>query len=320
MTLAKLSGDSEVLCLECGRVFVHSNPWRATCGDSCRANRSLRRSRERESRRVRKPHEILAMRARCARWASEHKRCVQQKPWLAGVPPFEPHLPGFAQSIALDPLPRWPVDLRSVRALHGALTTLLGVGHGDRFPAFSLFPSSRGWAVHWYHHEAASLPYEMNGVLFDKPTIFRFGPRVRFKAPSGIARGRRLVSLEAVTPVVIANNGRETTYTTPTAKAIMGSLTTEYPNRIADAMPWTASAREQWSSWVRERARVDMVSSKTEIANIDVGSKYARVTGWTGRVDLEVNATARWLLALSERMGFGSRVGLGFGHIRVRDT
>lgn len=314
MTLA------EIVCLECGALFAHDNPWRATCGPRCRLTRRARQDRERERARVRGPEETLRVRARCTAWSRAHRACKRTNPWLAGPPPFGPHLPGFAQSIAIQPLPRWPIALRNTRALHGALTAILGAGHRARFPNFSIFPTSSGWGVHWVRNAAHGLPFEISAPLFDVPTRFRFGPRVRFRAPAVSRRGRARVTIEALTPVVIVSSGRTVMHTRPTKESILSAIGTEFPNRLTEDLGWRDDLRGQWARWVRDRAQVVLVDAATEPAHVPLGGKYGTVAGWTGSVTLEVNATGRWLLGAAERIGLGSRVGFGFGCIRVRDV
>lgn len=273
-----------------------------------------------QSAQVRSPLDVLVMRDRCAKWAEEHRACKTPNPWLAGPPPFDSHLPGFAQSISLDPLPHWPIAHRNVRALHGALTAILGVPHRARFPNFSLFPTANGWGVHWYRTEARSIPLVADGILFDVPTRFRFGPRVRLFAPKVGKRGHMNVTLEAITPVATVSAGRATAHTRPTRDAIVSALANEFPNRITEDTDWTQELRSRWADWVRDRVRLDIVSCITEPAHVEMGGKLGTTHGWIGAVTLNVNATARWLLGAAERMGLGSRVGYGFGCIRLRDA
>ena len=58
---------------------------------------------------------------------------------------------------------------------------------------------------------------------------------------------------------------------------------------------------------------------ETQPAHVPLGDKYGTVHGWVGHVDLEVNASALWLLRAAEAVGFGSRTAFGFGRIVVEE-
>lgn len=75
-----------------------------------------------------RPEKVAASRARIRAWCAAHRNVSRRQPWLIGAPPFEKYLPGVLCSMSLSPGPRWRIELRNVRALHGLLSHLLGEG------------------------------------------------------------------------------------------------------------------------------------------------------------------------------------------------
>jgi hypothetical protein len=284
---------AEVVCRYCRTVFVASNAWLQFCSDECR----LSRARER----------ILQNRDRNARWCAEHRKSLRPQPWLAGPPPFGTHLPGVAMSIGFDPHPRWPIALRNTRGLHGAITTILSEGHRPRLPLFSLFPIERGWGVHfWCERGTRFALRRFNAALFDRPTAFSFGPAWRLRAPSIARRGRQRMVIDTITPVVIRADGGAKRCVRPTSIALQDTLAGEWLQRFG-------------LEYLRERdlVRVECVEVDTEPVHVPIGGKYGVVHGWAGRVVVECNAPARWLLEVGARVGIGSRTAFGCGRIRV---
>lgn len=253
----------------------------------------------------------LNAKLRNARWCEAHRSCRRMQPWLSGAPPYSAHLPGGATAISMSPVPQWPIELRNTRALHGAITSILDEPH-ERWPKWALIPWQRSWAVYWLTPSGAALALsEREGVLFDRPTRFRFGPLVRFRTPTVEKRGRHRVRIDTVTPIVWTDNGRTTPVTCPTATNVANSLSTEFARRLAPS--------DLWYEWVRARVRVNLLERATQPAHVPIGGKYGTVSGWQGSLVLEVNATARWLLLVAERMGLGSRTAFGFGRVRVSE-
>lgn len=221
--------------------------------------------------------------------------------------------------MSFDPRPHWPVELRNARGLHGAITALRDRGH-ERFPAWSLFPYQNGWAIYFASTDeargwAASC---VNGALWDRPTTFSFGPLVRLKSPVVPKRGRSLVRVDTITPVVTRSMGGTNPCTCPTTDTITGALAGELLYRLSPSHRDDAPGEDVWSQWVRPRVAVELVERSTEPAHTPMGGKYGSVAGWQGHVVLRVNAVAYWLLLATERAtGFGGRVAFGFGRVRV---
>ena len=298
-------------CLECQRDFVPPFPSSVLCSAECRATRRARSSREREASRVHSPDAILRARLRNREWAAEHRACKSSHTWLAGAPPFHTHLPGGGMTISFSPQPHKPIELRHTRALHGALTAIQDTPH-TRWPQWSLIPWGGGWAAYWFTDAGAALALTTRQAqIFDRPTAFRFGPLVRFRTPTVARRGRQRVRLTAITPVVIANSGRTNPVTCPTADNVASVIGNEFVNRL--------SPSAAWSTWARERICVNLVSRETQPSHVPMCGKFGTAHGWTGDIVLEVNATARWLLSVAERTGFGSRTAFGFGRIRLTE-
>ena len=252
-------------------------------------------------------------------WMERHRKCVGLQPWLAGAPPFTPHLPGGWLSVDFDPRPTWPLELRHTRALHGALTTMQDRPH-RRYPAWSLRPWLSGWAVYFaaLSDAQAWAGKTLNGALWDRPTAFRFGPLVRVRAPESGRRGHSRVRVDIITPIVTRSTGGTNPCTCPTKDTLTGALAGELLYRISPTHSDETPADDVWSAWVKPRVRIEIVERHTEPAHVPLGGKYGSVAGWQGYVILDVNAVALWLLQACERgPGFGGRVAFGFGRIRV---
>ena len=303
------------LCLECNVEFetpLHPNMVHSrVCSELCRAQRRRKHARIRnmDRIRIRSPQDILTERVRNRAWAAIHRKVTKRSAWLAGAPPFSSYLPGVSMPITITPAPRWPIELRNTRGLHGAITALLGLGHMKRFPLWSLFPYQSGWAIHWWP-EANGERFanrRIDGDLYGRPTTFGFGMAHRLKTPSVRERGRRLVQADAITTVAI-KSGTERNQERPTGDGIQRALSGEWLSRLG-------------LDYLRtdDLIRVEMVSAETVVSRIELGVKYGTVSGWEGSTTLEVNAPARWLLHAAARLGFGSKVAFGFGCIRVTD-
>jgi hypothetical protein len=261
----------------------------------------------------RSPLASLNARERNRRWATTHRACARPKPWLAGAPPYETHLRGGAMTMAIDPIPRWPIELRNTRALHGALTNLLGEPHA-RFPLWSLIPWRNGWSVYWAHddHAERMALRTVAGELFGVPTRFRFGPRIRFRNPRVALRGHLSIRLDTITPVVWTNGGRAKAITCPSSSHVASSIGAEFLRRI--------TLSEMWETWVRERIVCEIIDRDTQPAHTPLGGKYGMVAGWIGSLVLDVNATTLWALRVAERIGLGSRTAFGFGRIHIEEN
>ena len=299
------------VCAECGTPFEVKSPKHVFCKRSCR-------DRKRERERDDSPARVIAARARNRAWAAEHRNTTQRQPWLTGQPPHGPHLRGAGFELDILPHPKWPVVHRNIRALHGLVTDLLGVGHDaggtgtQRAPMFSLVPWPRGvgWAVYCTRSEDAArvAGKALDGRhLYDVPVTARCGPLMRPRSPEVTKRGRRRVKIDAITPVCTRNTGGRFYHTDPSAEHIRNAITRHLAPRL-DGHVDDADVC------------VEIVSSDTRAESVEIGSKWGSVTGWVGSVIVECNAVAHWmLLAAAQGPGLGGRTGQGFGRVRVSD-
>lgn len=291
--------ESTVACAVCGVPIIPVARGQRTCGAP----------RCREALRVVTPGRVAAARERNRAWCAEHRGCVKPQPWLYGQPPHLPYLPGGGVTIAVAPAPRWPIEHRNVRALHGLLTTIVGLPH-QRFPEWALvpWPSGCGWGAYFRQDDVARAVAGRThtGVLFDQPITATMGPLVRIKAPDVRRRGRQRLTISTITPVVIESADRTVTRAVPIASSILSALTVNLPERLGLVGFDAASAV------------LDVVSHETATDTVPVGGKWGDVNGWAGAVVVECNAVARWLLEAAARgPGLGGRTAIGFGRVRV---
>lgn len=303
-------------CPQCREPFEHASKQRVFCSDACRrkASYARRADGERARDRSRLRHDAdysIRAKQRLRAWAEAHRNVRGANAWLAGSPPYGTHLPGVSTPIEIHPVPRWPIELRNTRGLHGAITSVLGLGHDPHEPYWALRLWRSGWAVHWLHPTGAEryVCTTVHAAVYDRPSEIRFGAAVRWRAPRVERRGRQRVCLTTVTPVVIRTDGGASVAERASGASLASWLATEFARRIA---PSTL-----WHQWVRERVRVEVVSNDTHLTSVPLGDKYGIVRGWEGSVTLEVNAPARWLLEAASRIGLGSRIAFGFGCVGI---
>lgn len=264
----------------------------------------MTRTRAQYERLRMRPEWVARNRARNAAWCAEHRNVRGKQPWLAGAPPFGPFLPGCLARLDLDPAGRWPLVLRNVRHLHGVISHLVAEGHG-RFPAFSILP----WGNHWYAYlgseTAQSLAARAHPVnVFHEDRLLVVGPRIRIKSPSVNKRGRQLVRVDAITPVVTRSDGAYRT--SPDVGRLLSSAS-EVGRRMGVVLGI-------------DDLRAELVDRSTFPENVDVGGHWGVIRGWVGSASLMVNAPMRWLLEVGARIGFGGRTAIGFGRIVVTDV
>lgn len=249
---------------------------------------------------------------RNARWAAEHRNCRTVRPWLAGAPPFGTSLPGVSMTMRFDPHPRWPIELRNTRGLHGMISAICPYPHTTR-PLWALRPWQNGWAIHWYvpfgdSCAGRAIPAE----LYGRPITATFGQAVRLRSPVVVTRGRQRVRIDTITPVARASLGKSCPETRPSASSLHAACL-DYAHRLAPSAMW-------WQ-WVKDRVAVGDVDVHTQPVRVDLGAKYGVIPAWDGHVVVECNAVARWLLESAARIGgFGSRAAFGFGWIRTTDV
>lgn len=292
-------------CEYCGVPIVPRSALQRTCGEErCQAKR--RNQSKRESAR-----QTALCRERNRRWAAKNRGCRKRHPWLLGKPPYGTHLPGGGVELSVSPYPRWPVELRNTRAVHGMVTSLVGA-HRPRHPRWALVPwdCGLGWGLYlWEDQVIARLAKKQFDVrLYDKPTKIAVGPARWLRSPTVRKRGRQRLRVDAITPVVIQNTTLNRSHMYATPSALLGCISTEFMQRLG-------------VDYVDPKdLRVEKVYADSHPCKTQMGGKYGPVTGWTGHIVVECNAPAAWLLKCAGLVGLGSRTAFGFGRARVTDV
>lgn len=294
--------ESLMACQACGTPIVPTAPGQKTCGSM----------RCRDKIRIRTPEYIYRSRQRNRVWCAENRGCKSKRPWLLGPPPFGQYLPGGAMTLSVSPTPKWPIEHRNVRALHGMVTAIVGEPH-QRWPEWALIPwdAGCGWAVYFRRDEIARrmASRRLDAVLYGRDVSVETGFLARMKAPVVRKRGHQRVVIDAITPVVIQSTNRTVHRLTPTAHSLLSALTIGLPGRLGLV------------DFEHDAATIEVIEQSTQHQTVDVGGKHDKITGWVGRVVVDVNAVSRWLLeACARGPGFGGRTAFGFGRIRVSEA
>lgn len=211
--------------------------------------------------------------------------------------------------IHVTPTPRWAIELRNTRALHGMVSTVIGKPHDPLLPGFVLIPWPRGcgWSVYVPDDttalELAGRVFEAR--LFDRPASVRFSGLHRVKVPE-VRRGRQTLVIDTITPVVL-REGDGALRTKPTAANLKSTLATWLPSRLGVQIE-SGSVETQ------------VLSCETMPETVPMGGKHGNVRGFTGQIVLECNAVAAWLIRGAETVGMGGRTAFGFGRIRVTEA
>lgn len=291
-------------CAICGEPFtvLSITGVQFYCGDSCKEKASWRRERQR-------PEIVAANRARCKLWSQTARNVRTPNQWLAGAPPFGEFLPGGAFSLAISPVPHWPIELRNTRALHGLVTGLLGEPHSPQSPGFALIPSNAaasGWGIYVARTDLASKLHSstVGGVLFDREVSIMCGPLFRIKSPRVTKRGRRLLRIDVLTPVQIRSDSSAVTRLFVTAANLCSTLGAWLPRRLGIELESDA-------------IQLEIVERATQPQTVHMGGKYGNARGFVGHLIVETNAVGEWLLRCAETLGLGGKTAFGFGRIRV---
>lgn len=278
--------DALRACVSCGTALSSRDQRRVTCG-----SRACAQQRAREVN---------------AEWAAANRNVRRRNTWLVGQPLYQqPTLPGGGIAIILTPPPRWPIEHRNVRGLHGLVSDCLGVAHDPQIPRFSLVPWRSGWSVYLSRDEDLQrlAGQSFSARLYDQPLTARFGAMVfRLATPRVPKRGHRRLALEFVTPVVVRQSQRPQPLH---AGLLISTLTAWLPRRIGLVL-------------APDVVRLRVVERALTETHVPLGGKYGTVSGWTGRMVVETNAPGEWLLRLAAQIGLGGRVAFGFGRVVVR--
>lgn len=294
-------------CPHCGETFETKNARKAICGATkCKKRQEYLRHKT-------NPKWVASSRARCAAWAVEKRGVRSCNMWLRGAPAYGTHLPGGGFEIQIRPAPRFALEQRNVKALHGMLTAILDSGHDRNVPNFALVPwsSGCGWGLYtWSDEFAAKLDgATFQAQLFDVKVMVTFSPTRKLRAPVVTKRGHRRLVIETLTPVVSRLNGayqRTTTATTTGLLSMMGWQWRERFGLSQESMP-------------NDHVRLEVLSEDTRAEHVQLGGKFGTVTGWVGKVVVDANAVGEWLLRVAALTGLGGRAGFGFGRVRVRE-
>lgn len=298
---------TERACQNCGTAFRVTNITgrQFYCSERCK-ERALWKI---ESLR---PEVVAATRERCRLWATAHRNVTKRNPWLYGPPPFGEYLPGGAFSLRVTPAPRWPIELRNTRALHGMVTQLIDEPHDLKVPGFSLIPTNQagsGWGVYVPNPEHALrlAGKQFQGVLFDREVVISCGPMHRLKAPKITKRGHRRLRVDVITPVVVRSDGGKTVRTLPTSGNLLSTLCAWLPRRVGVTLEPDA-------------ATLKILERHTQEQWTPMGDKYGTQGGFVGWMIVDTNAVGHWLLKVAELIGMGGKTAFGFGRIRVSDA
>lgn len=211
-----------------------------------------------------------------------------------------------AWGLALSFAPRLVLRPSTRRHLHGLVSRLVGAEH-TQVARWALVPTSpAGWGVVFFREADAE---RLRGVVV--PTTIggqavevTLGPALtRVRVPS-IERGRHVVAVDAVTPVVHQIAGRTRPVTQPTIDTIERCC-----GDIAQRLGLHAG-----------RLVVGEVTTSTQPDRSDLGGHVGPIVGWVGRVVVRCNAPVAMLLSLAASVGLGGRVAYGFGRVRVTVT
>lgn len=296
--------EREGFCIECGAPFIArgavalecSPSYRIFCGKTCQ-----RRSYERT---LRSSKTILTVRT-----THTTKRPM---PLLATPAPsrlsYPAILSGGLFTLGLTPAsPPRGTPQATARLLHGAISTLLGQGHGQQ-ARFALWFSSGSWYCYLYLNEDAKRFAGRTCFVEvgDTSHTLQWGPPAPCYAPPVPTADHYRVTITTRTPVSTTRDGHSTP-SLPIRETIYAAAV-----GVASRIGRTIGALEVYSC----ETRVESVSVRVG-GHIGRGAKEGTVVAWTGRVVCEVNVEAAWLLLCGNRAGIGGLTSMGFGRVRV---
>lgn len=337
---------SRLACRICQQPILTAGPRQSTCGKAeCRSEHN---TEVKSWRWITDPVYRERTSERWRAWAAEHKddlrtsgaermrksrairrgevvaRPAPPDTWQAPTPDLGTHLPGAWRELVLTPAPHTPIPHSHAVSVHGMVSRAIGRDH-DRTRADFVLAQAQvpsGWGVYFVDGADARRMScaPMSGLhLEGRPWGIAFGQGVVVpRAPSGIVPGRYRVTLTTLSPVVIRRSadGKTLVRVMPTASSLRASLTgREFLRRIGltEVPAWT---RDACLVMVGHDTRRDSVDTDGHW-NAGDGGGHGRVVGWSGSLDLEVNAVTLALLRCAEVVGLGGRVAVGFGCVRL---
>jgi hypothetical protein len=309
-------GLDEKACLVCGTGFVPADHRQVTCAArKCQQRLQWVRQRER-------PAAVARNRARNRAWAERVRGVTGRNPWLWGEPALMAHLPGESCDLWVSGP---PVPPQHVRALHGAVSRLLGEPHrDDGLPNFSLCPPLRvggPWRVHLYAGGGRVAGQTFTGlseapgrdprpILIDgRARSLRFGAAARVPSPRlGGRRGHIEVEVTTITPVLYRRTGG--VYYSRVTPPYLIALLAMFARRVLGV------GRQEADRMVRLEVRsLHQSSARGSIGGHWDEDRPGHFVHFTVRV--VANAPTVWLLKCAEALGIGGRTSLGFGRIGV---
>lgn len=227
--------------------------------------------------------------------------------WNLPAETFPDVLPGGLVTVGIAPL-RHPLALRNLGLLHGLLTHLLGDGHRDRVPTFSLapWPDGCGWRAYVWTPAWRDIADKMHQArIADQPVRVLVSPLRRAEVPT-VTPGMRRVRILTHTPVTIRCTGSKIVRHAPDDVALQSALVEMARNRFGVRVE-------------RSLFALRVTEDHTARVRTKMTGKIGVVEGWRGVVVCEVNATALRLLRVAEVAGLGGRTAYGFGSIVVEE-
>jgi hypothetical protein len=301
MTIAIDETSDELLvstfCAMCGEPFLKQSKAHRFCSDACRY-----RSTDRLN-----PAYRAAMKARCDRWYREKHPNALRVVSLSGAPYIGEYLPGAAVVISFAN-GRVP-PLEHGRHMHAALTRLLGVPHDELLPTFAASPYSGGWGVYSPNLDAIKSIAQIRDVvrIGEERIEISIGPLMRLRSPKIEKRGWRTIRVDTISPVVIKSTSSKTGQTVVrqlgVSQLLNGSL--------------AAFAKLRFGLDIGDKICCEVTSHETTRESIQLHGKLGTIRGFSGSLIVRCNAVGEWLLRVAEQISMGSRVGFGFGRIRV---
>lgn len=296
----------------CGAEFEQTHPRRRYCSTRCRERARWGRPGQAEKCRKRSHKWYSDPENKINHMAARRGRRMSAKTgrgeWEMAAPVLE-YIPGGCVPIALECGYRF--EHWQLASLHGMLTRITGP-HAPNNPVFSLFPWGKGcgWAVYIRDLDLArSIAMRTHIVEFnDRDQEFALGCLVRVKAPV-VKTGAWRLRITAVTPVHCRSAGGTVHYTAPTSNNLKGTLEAFTARRLG-------IKPEKHDVQVR---LLDSTAFPDRVNLAGNGHKLGEISGWSGSVDVEVNALGRLLLECAALgMGLGGKSAFGFGRIKVQ--
>jgi hypothetical protein len=286
-------------CLYCGDLFLKKHKRHLFHSDKCRWAYDDKNN----------PRSVASNRTRCDRWYRDKHPEAGKVVSLSGAPFIGEYLPGAAAVISF--VGGHVPPLAHGRHVHAVITQLLDIPHESYVPTFSASPYGTGWGVYSPNADAIRSIAGIRDVVRIGEQRFEIsvGPLMKLRAPRVSKRGWRTLRVDTVTPVVIKSTSSVTGKTVVRqlgiGSVLNGSLTT--------------FAKLRLGLDIGDKICCEVVAHETERVSTQLHGKLGEIRGFSGHVIVRCNAVGEWLLRASEQISLGSRVGFGFGRIRMSE-